>query len=410
MKKGNENNTLKREYFKPDPAIRVILFVLDSVGIGALPDAPSYGDEGANTLANLASAAGGLHLPHLGGLGLGNIADITGVPPALNPAGCFGKMTEISPGKDTTTGHWEIAGLVLGKPFPVYPNGFPQELISSFINGINRGVLGNKVASGTEIIAELGAEHMRTGYPIVYTSADSVFQIAAHEEIIPVEELYRICRAARDLLTGEHSVARVIARPFTGQPGSFQRTPRRHDFSLLPPSPTILDILKENGYTVLAVGKINDIFAGQGITKSLPISDNMDGVDKTLVFAREENERGLIFTNLVDFDMLYGHRNDVSGYAQALEAFDRRLPEIMGVLRDSDILIITADHGCDPTTPGTDHTREYVPLLVYGPGVNPGVNLGVRKTFADVAATIMDLFHLPTPNGTSFAKEIMAYS
>jgi len=386
---------------------RVILIVLDSAGIGALPDAPNYGDEGANTLVNLARAVGGLRLPYMGSLGLSNIADIAGVSPAVNPAGCYGKMAEISPGKDTTTGHWEIAGLILDKPFPVYPKGFPQELISSFINRVHRGVLGNKVASGTEIIAELGAEHMLTGYLIVYTSADSVFQIAAHEEIISVEELYRICRVARDMLTGKHAVARVIARPFTGRPGSFQRTPRRHDFSLPPFGPTILDGLKENGYSVLAVGKINDIFAGRGITKSLSTTDNMDGIDKTLVFMREENEPGLIFTNLVDFDMIYGHRNDAGGYAQALAAFDCRLPEIIGALKDNDILFITADHGCDPTTPGTDHTREYVPLLVFGSKVSPGVNLGVRKTFADVAATIMELFHLSAPNGTSFAKEVL---
>jgi len=384
---------------------RFIIVVLDGVGIGALPDAGKYGDEGSNTLVNTARAVGGLKLPNLARLGLGNIAEIPGVLPAANPAGSFGKMAERSPGKDTTTGHWEIAGLILDRPFPVYPNGFPQELIEFFEERIGRRVLGNKVASGTEIIAELGAEHMRTGYPIVYTSADSVFQVAAHEEIIPVQELYRICRIARDLLTGEHAVARVIARPFIGRPGAFIRTARRHDFSLQPPGPTILDVLKENGLAVLAVGKIADIFAGRGISRTAHTTDNMDGVEKTIEFIKD-NGRGIIFTNLVDFDMVYGHRNDASGYAEALTAFDRRLPEIIGALSAGDILIITGDHGCDPTTPSTDHSREYVPVLVYGWHVRPGVNLGVRTTFADVAATIAELFDLPFKAGTSFAKDI----
>lgn len=393
----------------PDKACvinRFVIIVLDSVGIGALPDADKYGDEGSNTLVNIAKAVGGLTLPNLARLGLGNIAEIPGVPPAVESAGCFGKMAERSPGKDTTTGHWEIAGLILDRPFPVYPDGFPQELIEFFEEQIGRRVLGNKAASGTEIIAELGAEHMRTGYPIVYTSADSVFQIAAHEEIIPVEELYRICQVARKLLTGEHAVARVIARPFIGRPGAFTRTARRHDFSLAPPCPTILDVLKENGGTVLAVGKIRDIFAGRGITSALPTVDNMDGVDKTLEIMKE-NGRGLVFTNLVDFDMVYGHRNDVAGYAEALAAFDRRLPEIINALRPGDILIITADHGCDPTTASTDHSREYVPLLVYGQHIRSGVDLGTRQTFADVAATIAEVFQLPFGAGTSFAGEIL---
>ncbi|MEW6425884.1 MAG: phosphopentomutase [Bacillota bacterium] len=384
---------------------RFIIIVLDGVGIGALPDAGKYDDEGSNTLVNTARAVGELRLPNLARLGLGNIVEIPGVLPAANPAGSFGKMAERSPGKDTTTGHWEIAGLILDRPFPVYPNGFPQELIEFFEERIGRRVLGNKVASGTEIIAELGAEHMRTGYPIVYTSADSVFQVAAHEEIIPVQELYRICRIARDLLTGEHAVARVIARPFIGRPGAFIRTARRHDFSLQPPGPTILDVLKENGLAVSAVGKIADIFAGRGISRTAHTTDNMDGVKKTIEFIKE-NGRGIIFTNLVDFDMVYGHRNDASGYAEALTAFDRRLPEIIGALSAGDILIITGDHGCDPTTPGTDHSREYVPVLVYGWRVRPGVNLGIRATFADVAATIAELFDLPFKTGTSFAKDI----
>ena len=385
---------------------RFIIIVLDSVGIGALPDAGKYGDEGSNTLANLARAVGGLKLPNLERLGLGNIAEIPGVPPAARPAASYGKMAEQSPGKDTTTGHWEIAGLLLEKPFPVYPNGFPPELIEFFEEQTGRRVLGNKAASGTEIIAELGAEHMRTGFPIVYTSADSVFQIAAHEEIIPVEELYRICRIARRLLTGEHAVARVIARPFIGRPGAFVRTPRRHDFSLPPTGPTILDVLRENGFAVLAVGKIEDIFAGRGITKALPAANNMEGMDKTLECIKE-NGRGLIFANLVEFDMVYGHRNNAAGYAEALAAFDRRLPEIIAALHPGDVLIITADHGCDPTTASTDHSREYVPLLVYGENVRPGVDLGTRQTFADVAATIAEVFHLPAPAGTSLAGEIL---
>ncbi|MEW5897861.1 MAG: phosphopentomutase [Bacillota bacterium] len=385
---------------------RFIIIVLDGVGIGALPDADKYGDERSNTLVNTGRAAGGLQLPNLARLGLGNLAEIPGVPPAERPAASYGKMAERSAGKDTTTGHWEIAGLILEKPFPVYPNGFPQELIEFFEEQIGRRVLGNKAASGTEIIAELGAEHMRTGYPIVYTSADSVFQIAAHEEIIPVEELYRLCQIARRLLTGEHAVARVIARPFIGRPGAFIRTPRRHDFSLPPPGPTILDILRENGFAVLAVGKIEDIFAGRGITRALPTANNMEGVDKTLECIKE-NGRGLIFTNLVEFDMVYGHRNNAAGYAEALAAFDRRLPEIIDALRPGDILIITADHGCDPTTASTDHSREYVPLLVYGQSVRPGVDLCTRQTFADVAATIAEVFQLPVPAGTSFAGEIL---
>lgn len=385
---------------------RVTLIVLDSVGIGALPDADKYGDEESNTLVHCAKAVGGLKLPNLAGLGLGNILYLPGIPPAVRPAGAYGRMAERSPGKDTTTGHWEIAGLVLNRPFPVYPAGFPEELIEFFEEQIQRSVLGNKAASGTVIIEELGAEHMRTGYPIVYTSADSVFQIAAHEEIIPVEELYRMCRIARQMLTGKHAMARVIARPFVGKPGSFYRTERRHDFSLAPPGPTLLDLLAGNGLVVLAVGKIEDIFAGRSVTRSIHTRDNMDGVDKTLE-CMQGKEQGLIFTNLVDFDMVYGHRNNVEGYVRALEAFDRRLPEILGSLRADEVLVITADHGCDPTTAGTDHTREYVPVLVYGTPIQAGVNLGTRSTFADVAATVAEFFNLHLPAGTSFAGEVM---
>ena len=385
---------------------RVTLIVLDSAGVGALPDADRYGDEGSNTFFHCAEEIGGLYLPNMARLGLGNILDLPGVPPAAQSAGAYGKMAEFSPGKDTTTGHWEIAGLILDRPFPLYPNGFPSEVISAFERQIGRPVLGNKPASGTAIIEELGPEHMRTGYPIVYTSADSVFQIAAHEEIIPLTELYRMCGIARELLSGEHAVGRVIARPFVGQPGSFHRTVGRHDYSLSPAGPTLLDLLIEKGLAVLAVGKIEDIFAGKGITRAVHTVSNMDGVDQTIKMM-QGNERGLIFTNLVDFDMVYGHRNDVRGYADALEAFDRRLPEILSSLRDDEILILTADHGCDPTTPGTDHTREYVPLLAAGAPVLPGIDLGTRETFADLAASVAEMFGFGMPSGRSFARQIL---
>ncbi|HAG11275.1 MAG TPA: phosphopentomutase [Desulfotomaculum sp.] len=385
---------------------RVTLVVLDSAGVGALPDADKYGDEGSNTFLHCAREAGGLYLPNLARLGLGNILDLPGIPPAAQPAGAFGKMAELSPGKDTTTGHWEIAGLILDKPFPLYPDGFPPEVISAFEERIGRPSLGNKPASGTVIIEELGPEHMHTGYPIVYTSADSVFQIAAHEEIIPLEELYRMCGIARKLLCGEHAVGRVIARPFIGRPGSFHRTAGRHDYSLAPTGPTLLDMLVERGLAVLAVGKIEDIFAGKGITRAVHTVNNMDGIDQTIKMM-QGSERGLIFTNLVDFDMVYGHRNDVRGYADALEAFDRRLPEIISSLRDDEVLIITADHGCDPTTPGTDHTREYVPLLAAGAPVLPGISLGTRETFADLAASVAEMFGFGMPSGRSFAGQIL---
>ncbi len=383
---------------------RVVLIVLDSVGVGALPDADQYGDEGSNTLGHIAETVL-LRLPNLARMGIGNIIPLRGIDPANNPQAAYGKMGAQAPGKDTTSGHWELAGLILEGPFPVYPEGFPEEVIRAFEEAIGRKVLGNKPASGTAIIQELGEEHMRTGYPIVYTSADSVFQIAAHEEVIPVEELYRYCRLARELLKGEHAVGRVIARPFVGEPGHFIRTDRRQDFSLEPPGPTLLDILSENGLPVLAVGKIKDIFAGRGITRWIHTHDNMDGIDKTCKFLRESS-RGLIFTNLVDFDMLYGHRNDVEGYAAALEAVDRRLPEVMEGLDEKDVLVITADHGCDPTTPSTDHSREYVPLLIYGRGIRP-VNVGLRSTLADLAATIADLLGVPYElAGTSFAEAL----
>ncbi|MCS7260725.1 MAG: phosphopentomutase [Anaerolineae bacterium] len=390
------------------PFQRVILIVLDSVGCGDAPDAAAYGDEGSNTLANTAHAVGGLRLPNLGRLGLGYVTSIEGVPPDPAPQGCFGRLTEVSAGKDTTTGHWELAGLPLLKPFPTYPHGFPPDLIAEFERRIGRCVLGNYPASGTAIIAELGAQHMRTGCPIVYTSADSVFQIAAHEEVIPVEELYRMCQIARDLLNGEHAVARVIARPFVGQPGSFRRTERRKDFSLPPPAETILDVLKASGKVVIGVGKIEDIFASRGLTESVHTTNNMDSVNAILDLL-SSSDTDLIFANLVDFDMLYGHRNDPYGYAQALEQFDARLPEIQGELRDGDVLILTADHGNDPTTPSTDHSRERVPILVTGLRVRCGVALGTRTSFADVAATIAELLAVRWNGaGQSFASWLIA--
>lgn len=385
---------------------RVILIVLDSVGIGEAPDAARYGDEGSNTLANTARAVGGLHLPNLARLGLGKLAPIPGVPDEPHPQGAYGIMQEQSAGKDTTTGHWEIAGLILDRPFPTYPEGFPPEVIRPFEEAVGRRVLGNKPASGTAIIEELGEEHMKTGRPIVYTSADSVFQIAAHEEVISREELYRMCAVAREILQGEHAVGRVIARPFTGRPGAFRRTDGRKDFSLPPPRPTVLDLLAAKGVHVHGVGKINDIFAGRGIQTAVPTRDNMDTVDKTLEAMRSLEGPAMIFANCVDFDSVYGHRNDAPGYARALEAFDARVPELLAALQEGDLLILTADHGCDPTTPSTDHSRERVPLLVTGFGIRPAA-LGLRQTYADVAATVADLFGCPAPEaGESFYPAI----
>lgn len=382
---------------------RFVVIVLDSVGIGELPDAAAFGDVGSHTLGNMARVVGGLKVPHLEAMGLANIAILEGVIPQLQPAAAYGKMAEVSAGKDTTTGHWELMGIHLTRPFPLYPNGFPPEVMDRFAAEIGRGWLGNYPASGTVIIDQLGREHMQTGKPIVYTSGDSVFQIAAHEEVIPVEELYRICRIAREILRGKHEVSRVIARPFVGEPGRFERTPNRHDFSVSPPQPTLLNLLKEAGYMVYAVGKIQDIFNGQGITAAVHTQNNMDGVDKTIQAMRQYKDRGLIFTNLVDFDAKFGHRNNPEGYANALAEFDRRLPEILDALANDDVLVITADHGNDPTTPGTDHTREYVPILLAGKPVRQGANIGVRSTFADLAATIADTLGVqPPPQGTSF--------
>lgn len=386
---------------------RAIIIVLDSVGIGELPDANLYGDEGSNTLGNIAKALkdeSWFKLPHMNQLGLGHIDGLEGLEKPEKFSGAVARMAERSKGKDTTTGHWEIAGLILDHPFPTYPNGFPKEIIDAFEKAIGTKTIGNCVASGTEIIARLGEEHMKTGFPIVYTSADSVFQIAAHEEIIPIEKLYEMCQIARNMLTGEHAVGRVIARPFLGQPGNFKRTDRRRDFSLKPIKKTVLEFAKEQGFEVRAVGKIEDIFAGQGVTHAVHIHDNMDGVDQTINWMKEEFS-GILFTNLVDFDMVYGHRNNVEGYAKALVDFDNRLPEIMNNMKDEDILIITADHGCDPTTESTDHSREYTPLLVYGKPVKAGVNLHTRESFSDIAATVADYLGIKAEiEGKSFLE------
>jgi phosphopentomutase len=389
------------------PINRFIVIVLDSVGIGEAPDAAAFGDVGSHTLGNMAREVGGLQVPHLEKLGLANIAILEGVLPQTEPAAAYGKMAEISAGKDTTSGHWELMGIEVSKAFPLYPNGFPPEIMDRYEAETGRGWLANYPVSGTVVIDEFGEEHMRTGKTIVYTSADSVFQIAAHEEIIPIEELYRICRIAREILRGEHEVSRVIARPFVGSPGNFERTANRHDFSVPPTEPTVLDSLKEAGLIVYAVGKIEDIFTGQGITGAVHTQDNRDGVDKTIAAIRDRRERGLIFTNLVDFDAKFGHRNNPAGYANALAEFDQRLPELLAALTDRDVLVITADHGNDPTTAGTDHSREYVPILVTGPPVRAGVNIGVRETFADLAATIADSLGVkPPPRGTSFKSMI----
>ncbi len=386
---------------------RVIWIVLDSVGMGAMPDSADFGDVGVNTIGNVSKAVGGLKLPNMEALGLGNIDGMEGIKRVVAPKGCFARLAEASKGKDTTTGHWEMGGIVSREPFPTYPEGFPKEIIETFEKATGRKVIGNKPASGTVILEELGEEHIKTGKVIVYTSGDSVFQIAAHEDIVPLEELYNMCRAARDILVEEHAVARVIARPFTGKAGSFTRTANRRDFSLLPPHDTILDKLKKSGYNVMAVGKIEDIFSGQGITEAVHTKDNMDGVNKTLDYMKE-NKKGLIFTNLVDFDMKWGHRNDYKAYGKGLEDFDARLPKIINAMKDSDILFITADHGCDPTTPGTDHTREYVPFLAYGKNLKENVNLGTRTSFADIGQTVAEIFATEkVENGESFFKEIV---
>ena len=384
-------------------AKRVFLIVLDSVGIGAMPDAANWGDEGSNTL-NAIRSHPDFSCPNLERMGLFNIDGIG--EKTHSPRTCYARMTEASKGKDTTIGHWEIAGIYSPRPLPTYPDGFPAEVIAEFERLTGRGTLCNRPYSGTEVIKDFGEEHIRTGKLIVYTSADSVFQIAAHEDVVPVEELYRYCKIARELLQGEHGVGRIIARPFNGE-YPFKRTPRRHDYSLVPPAATVPQILKENGYDSISVGKIFDIFAGVGFTESYPTVNNEDGMDKAMGIANRDFN-GLCFINLVDFDMVYGHRNDVAGYAKAMTVFDRRLGELLPLLRAEDLLIITADHGCDPATPSTDHSREYTPMIAYGKKLKEGVNLGTRDSFADIGATVLEWFGLPTDVvfGKSFLKEI----
>ncbi|OXM88136.1 phosphopentomutase [Paenibacillus rigui] len=386
---------------------RICLIVLDSVGIGELPDAPSFGDAGAHTLGHIAESNASFSLPHMQRLGLGNIAPLDKISAVSDPLAFYGKMAEVSVGKDTMTGHWEIMGLKVTIPFNVFPDGFPQELIERFEQETGRKVIGNKPASGTEILDELGEEQMKTGAWIVYTSADSVFQLAAHEEIIPLDELYRACEIARKLTLEEpYAVGRVIARPYVGEPGAFKRTPNRHDYAVKPPEPTVMNHLKAAGLDSIAIGKINDIYSGEGVTKSRPTKSNLDGIQATIE-QLEQSFTGLLFTNLVDFDSLYGHRRDPAGYAKALEEFDQWLPKLMEQLGPEDLLILTADHGNDPIHPGTDHTREYVPLLVYSPGLTAPGNLGVRATFADIGATVADNFGTAsTGNGVSFLQQL----
>ncbi len=385
---------------------RVVWIVLDSVGIGELPDAAEYGDVGRDTLGHVARSRP-LRLPNLVRLGLANIKPLVHLSPPAQPAGNYGKGATHSPGKDTTTGHWEMAGIWLDQAFPVYPHGFPRELIEQFEGAIGRKTLGNKPASGTEIIKELGEEHMRTGFPIVYTSGDSVFQIAAHEEVIPVPELYRMCEIARKMLDGPHRVGRVIARPFTGTPGNFRRTERRHDYVVEPPRPMLMDALAARRVPVLGVGKIHDIYNGRGVENYVTTKNNADGMEK-LRASLAKQSGGLIFANLVDFDMLYGHRKDVEGFARALEEFDAALGPFLSALAPSDLLLITADHGCDPdpVNPTTDHSREYVPILGYSPGKAQGRSLGVRQTLADMGQTVAENFGTEIPHGMSFLPEI----
>jgi phosphopentomutase len=386
---------------------RVCLLVLDACGVGELPDADDYGDVGSNTLAHCAEAYGGLNMPNMAVLGLGNIIPIKGVPETKTPKAYYGKLTEQSAGKDSTIGHWELAGLISPKAFPVYPKGFPPEVINEFVRITGREVIGNEAASGTEIIVRLGETHLKSGSLIVYTSADSVFQIAAHTDLVPLPELYRYCQLAREMLQGEHGVSRVIARPFAGEPGNFYRTPDRKDFSLPPTGPTVLDLLAKSKYDVITVGKVDDLFAGRGVTKSRHTKSNAEGIECIIEFLKGEFN-GLLFANLVDFDMIWGHRNDIRGFAGGLEYFDSRLPQILATLHNDDLLIISADHGCDPTTPSTDHSREYVPLLAYSPGFTSiGQNLGTRSTYADIGATISEIFGLTgLKAGESFLKDL----
>jgi phosphopentomutase len=384
---------------------RAIVIVLDSVGAGELPDADTYGDQGSDTLRHIADAEG-LDIPALTSLGLGCAVPLRGVPCPPAPLAAYGLMAERSPGKDSVTGHWELMGLVLDRPFPTFPKGFPQDMIRMFEVRIGRTILGNVVASGTAIIDELGAEHMRTGRPIVYTSADSVFQIAAHEGVVPVATLYDWCRVAYEIAVQGAGLGRVIARPFVGQPGAFQRTANRHDYAMPPTGETLLDRLSAEGHQVIAIGKIGDLFAGRGISDAVPTTSDDNGMD-VLMARMDSAETGLLFINLVDFDTVYGHRNDVAGYARNLERFDARLAALLPRLRDDDLLVITADHGNDPATPSTDHSREHVPLLVYGSRVRGGVSLGTRSTFADLGQTLAEVFGVrPLPSGTSFLRNL----
>ena len=386
---------------------RVILIVLDSVGIGELPDANQYGDVGSNTLGNIASSYPNLDLPHLINLGLGNIDPQNALSKIPTPIGSFGKAAELSAGKDTTTGHWEICGVILDTPFPTFPTGFPDSFMDSFHKAIGLSTIGNVVASGTTIINELGDIHVETGQPIVYTSADSVFQIAMHEDIIPIKRQYEICQIARDMLIGDYNVGRVIARPFVGTSGDYVRTSRRKDYSVSPP-PTLLDAISDHALDVISIGKIADIFNGKGITQSVKTANNQEGIEQTIQ-AIKKNSKGLIFTNLVDFDMLFGHRRDVEGYANCLMEFDSHLPQIIKSLKKDDLLIITADHGNDPTAPGTDHTREYIPILHYGDQIKQAHNLGTRHSFSDIAATIATALGIKfDTKGSSYYDELVA--
>jgi len=383
---------------------RAIVIVMDSVGVGELPDAGAYGDEGSNTLGNIARQVR-LNIPTLAALGLSRVVSMPHVPVPAHPLAAFGRIAERSPGKDSVTGHWELMGLVIDRAFPTFPHGFPENLVQAFEQRIGRRILGNVVASGTVVIDELGAEHVRTGFPIVYTSADSVFQIATHEAVVPVPQLYEWCEIAYELTVEGLGIGRVIARPFVGEPGSFKRTANRHDYAMPPPSETLLDRLGAAGVHVCAVGKIKDLFAGRGIAESYPTVSDDDGMQR-VEEAMKRQERGLIFANLVDFDTQYGHRNDIAGYAANIERFDARLAQLVPQLRQEDVLVVTADHGNDPTTPSTDHSREYVPVLVAGSGVRSGVDLGTRATFADLAQTLAAVFNVPAgPHGSSFLSE-----
>lgn len=402
----------------PAPVERVIVVVLDGVGIAPAPDAALWGDADAATLPNVSRAVGAIRLPRLAALGIGRIADVSlagdGGDPAVDPdvvrRSAVGVLHPRAAGRDSTTGHWELMGCVLERPFPVYPEGFPDEIVRAFERAIGRGVLGNRPASGTAILEELGAEHVRTGRPILYTSADSVFQLAAHEDVVPVDTLYAWCRTARELLRGEHAVARVIARPFTGEPGAFRRTPRRHDWSLEPPRDTVLDRLAREGRRVLAVGKIADLFAGRGVTTSLPTRDNRDGMARTLEAVRDDREHAMVFTNLVDFDTMWGHRNDARAFALGLEEFDAWLAELLAALRARDLLLIAADHGVDPTTPGTDHTRESVPVVAVAPRGCAPRDVGERPSLADLGATVAEALGVEPPAGRSFLGPLLGRS